>query len=239
MTTHQLSGVTTHGSPLTPDLTGTLAILRDAKLSGDIWLSSVEISTRFRSLHGVNLHWRTVQKMLLDSPTLVARRKRDNRWQFSIMKAGEEHLSPTGPGIVVVDPSNAVQAVSSLHSFLNSLSGIVSICDPWLDATTIEHLDACNPSSELKLLTVTVKDSGPLRRLASAFNQNRKLSVRISSSPQLHDRYIIDDEEMMILGSSLNGFGKKQCFIVKAGPDFRSTMLSAFELLWQTSTPWP
>jgi len=218
MSTHHLSGQN-HESPPSPGLSGVLVILRNAKSAGDTWLTSTEISNRLQNPHGVNLHWRTVQKILLDNPTLAARRKRENRWQFSIMKAGEEHLSPSGSGIIVVDPSHALQAVSSLHSFLGSLTGTVSICDPWLDATTIEHLDACNPSSVLNLLTVTVKDSGHLRRLVSAFNQNRKLSIRIASSSQLHDRYIIDDKEMMILGASLNGFGKKQCFIVKAGPD--------------------
>jgi len=37
---------------------------------------------------------------------------------------------------------------------------------------------------------------------------------------------------MVILGTSLNGFGKKQSFVIQAGPDIRQTLLAEFDHNW-------
>ncbi len=42
-----------------------------------------------------------------------------------------------------------------------------------------------------------------------------------------------------LLKKSLNGFGKKQCFIVRAGDDVRRAMLTAFDTNWVTAVAWP
>jgi len=65
---------------------------------------------------------------------------------------------------------------------------------------------------------MNVRDTGPLRRiLAAAKTAGYEIEVRVVGSRTLHDRYIIDDNEMVILGTSLNGFGKKQSFVIQAG----------------------
>jgi len=43
---------------------------------------------------------------------------------------------------------------------------------------------------------------------------------------------------MYIIGTSLNGLGKKQAFVIRAGQDFRTTMIGAFDSLWVVSNPW-
>ena len=63
--------------------------------------------------------------------------------------------------------------------------------------------------------------------------------IRVDGSAPLHDRYIIDDSIMTILGTSLNGFGKKQCFIIQTGPDLRAVVLPVFDGLWKSATTWP
>jgi hypothetical protein len=114
------------------------------------------------------------------------------------------------------------------------------VCDPYLDYTTIEHLDACKSVAEVRLLTHNVKDSGPLRRVAAVMAADgRNLQIRRVASAVLHDRYIIADDCMYTLGTSFNGFGKKQSFITAAGEDVRAQMIAYFDNLWATATPWP
>ncbi len=55
----------------------------------------------------------------------------------------------------------------------------------------------------------------------------------------LHDRYIIDDSIMVILGTSLNGFGKKQCFVIQTGQDLRSVLIPVFDGAWNSGIIWP
>jgi len=54
----------------------------------------------------------------------------------------------------------------------------------------------------------------------------------------LHDRYLIAGNEVLILGTSLNGFGKKQCFVIRAGKSIAGSLAQTFDDLWSEATPW-
>src|SRR5262249_41085641 len=98
-----------------------LKALRDAKMQLDEpWLSVAHISKILRDHHGVGVHWRTVKSILLQNRSLVQRRKRNGRFEFCIMRAGEDLLADSGSEIVVIDPSNATKATVSLHALLAS-----------------------------------------------------------------------------------------------------------------------
>ena len=222
------------------DLDRILAILANAKRADSLWVSAVEISALLRDRYGLRVHWRTAEVLLKQDRTLADRRKHDGRWQFTILASGESRISAAGSPIVMVDPTSAIQSVLSLHAFLSALRGTVRVCDPYLDSTTLEHLDACAATASIRLLTKNVRDNGNLRRLVGAFGtQGRALEVRVASVASLHDRYIIDDDGMLILGASLNGFGKKQCFVIRAGQDVRSMATVAFDTNWSTGVVWP
>jgi hypothetical protein len=139
-----------------------------------------------------------------------------------------------------VDPDAALQATMKLHDLLSKLVGTVRICDPYLDETTVEHLEACPKANPIRLLTMNVRDSGRLRRLlGAARSSSYDIEIRVVASRVLHDRYVIDDTSILILGASLNGFGKKQSFVIKAGPDIRSMVVVEFDTLWSAATVWP
>jgi hypothetical protein len=79
-----------------------------------------------------------------------------------------------------------------------------------------------------------------LRRVIDAFDTaTRRLLIRKTSKSVLHDRYLLEDSSMRILGTSLNGLGKKECFVIKAGDDMRATMLGVFDKRWNEAQPWP
>jgi hypothetical protein len=152
----------------------------------------------------------------------------------------EQELGAAKSTVTFIDPAQAFGATLSLHDYFSKLEGLVRVCDAYLDSTTLEHLHAVDTTVPVKLLTKNVKDSGELRRLAAAWKaEGRTLEIRVDNSAPLHDRYVIDDVSMLILGTSLNGFGKKQCFVVKAGPDIRSVLTPAFDTLWAGAAPWP
>lgn len=220
------------------DLERILAVLHNAKLAGTQWQTAVQISGSLRDECGISLHWRTIQTVLMGSREFVDRRKRQHRWHFTILTAGERLISETSEPITLIEPKKALQAVISLHKLFSNLNGTVRICDPYLDPATIEHLDAC-ADVQIRLLTKNVRKASQLRRLISAFQGGKRhLEIRIASHGSLHDRYILDDSSMLILGTSLNGFGKKQCFVVKAGNGIRNVVLSDFDSKWQSATNW-
>ena len=227
---------------LTTELDQALAILFLSKASGEgNWLSAAEISRVLQEKYGISFHWRTVQAVLgQNEEGLVARKKKGGTWHYSIMHFGEQRLAALGPSIVVIDPANAVQAVSTLHASLSTLRGQIQVCDPYIDGATIEHLSVCPKGAIVWLLTKKIQDELKVKRLHSAAaTQGVSIGVRVASSAALHDRFIIDDNSTLILGTSLNGFGKKLCFVVRAGEDIRRSMLAFFDSAWNRATPWP
>ena len=220
------------------DLTRSLMVLQVEKDNANSWLSAVDISTILRTRFGIRLHWKTIHTALYAHPQLADRRKRNLKWQFTILKKGSDHIAGGTSSIVLVDPTNALQSVLTLHAFMQSFTGQISLCDPYVDQVTFEHLDACSPHNSIRLLTRNINRDNLVRRMISASRtQGRVLDVRIASAPVLHDRYMIDSSRIIILGTSLNGFGKKQCFLIPAGPDIRRIMLADFDREWNNATP--
>jgi hypothetical protein len=155
-----------------------------------------------------------------------------------LLAQGERLLAGANEHSVFVDPTKAIQATIGLHALLAGLKGTICVCDPYLDATTVEHLDSCSKSSEIRVLTQAVRSSGKLTRvLAAARNVFSRFEVRTPAIQDLHDRYVIDAHTMYILGTSLNGFAKKQSFITVAGPDLRAAMLADFNRRWSGGSP--
>ncbi len=204
------------------------------------WLTCADISRLLRQDWGINIHWRTIWATFDKNRTLVTRRKRGHKWHYAILAKGREILKASDNKVTVIDPKNAIQHLRSFHDQLSELKGCIYICDPYLDASTLEHLDSCAEGTYISLLTHNIQDSGRLRQLISAFpSTKRKIEVRKTKKAVIHDRYIIDKKGMLILGTSLNGFGKKQCFIISVGQDIRSTMLDSFKRHWSEAVPWP
>lgn len=217
-----------------------LALLASSKAAGTAWLTASQAASALLSSHGLPLHWKTIQTILIENGTLAARRKRNNKWEFTITGAGQEQVSSGANPILFINPTKAVRAVFTLHEFFASLKKTLRICDPYLDTVTLEHLDACTAATSIRLLTYHIADTSTLRRALAAFaSQGKLVEVRKPASDILHDRYLIDENSMLIMGTSLNSFGKKQCFVIKAGQDIRSAVLAHFVSLWNSAMPWP
>ncbi len=208
--------------------------------SNEPWLTAAEISKRLREVWGLSCHWRTISTELDKDKTLVARRKRNHRWQYFILEKGKEIVGRTENLVTLIDPKNAVQHTSTLHDHLETLEGRIHICDPYLDSSTLEHLDSCSKDTEILLLTHNIQDTGRLRQLILAYPATgKRIEVKKTQKATLHDRYIIDKKNMFVLGTSLNGYGKKECFVIKVGQDIRKLTLDSFKGHWDKALVWP
>lgn len=217
-----------------------LALLSNSKSAGVGWLTASKMSASLLNDHGISLNWKTIEKILSENPKLAARHKKDKKWEFTITNPGQEQVSSGNNPILFVDPMKAVKAVLSLHEFFQDLKGSVRVCDPYLDLVTVQHLEVFTNATVIRLLTHKVSDTPTLRLAVTALgSQGRQVEIRKPAADVLHDRYVIDDTSMLILGTSLNSFGKKQCFVIKAGQDIRTALLNNFNQLWNAATVWP
>jgi hypothetical protein len=224
--------------PLHQALAGLIRHVGPAPLGS---LSSLELSRFLMDNYGVRLHWRTIDALFGSARELVQRRRKEGRWHYRPLGGAVLALRPEQEdAITLVDPDQAVQATIRLHDVLAGLSGTIRLCDPYLDDVSLEHLASAPRGSRVAILTSNIRDSGKLRRLLGAFRtEGRVVEIRTARAGVLHDRYIIDDPSMLIMGTSLNGYGKKQSFLIRAGADLRQQMLKFFATEWAAGSPWP
>jgi hypothetical protein len=117
---------------------------------------------------------------------------------------------------------------------MQSLTGLVRLCDPYVESASLDLLAEASAAREIRLLTVNISKPPTFTRDLGLFRKEhpQAINVRQVAPGKLHDRYAVDDSRMLLFGTSLNGLGKKQSFIVEVGPDMRSNAIAAFDGEW-------
>lgn len=124
-------------------------------------------------------------------------------------------------------------------NIIGSLDGDLAICDPYCGPRTLDILVESNVLN-VRLLTRTTNLSGPnkvqaLRRLLKDFAKEYPyIQVRDYPYPHLHDRYILSDDTLLLVGSSLKDLGNKDCFLARfPKDDFKDVYESVLQLFNQ------
>jgi len=202
------------------------------------YMTPAQISDILCDREGIHVPRQRAAGILQKESRTVARKRYQGRNRYKIMKQGIEEIRPASLSSIYVDPELALTQIRRMEEILASLKGDLKICDPYVENKTIDFLAECRSSSSIKLLTSNVLKESKLRRDLAAYDKEhtRKIEVRISLNGVLHDRYILHEEGMLLLGTSLNGFAKKQSFLVSLGPDIRAATETAFNRMWVSAT---
>jgi hypothetical protein len=196
-----------------------------------------EISDFLHDQCGVPISRQRVSAVLSKEISTVARRRIRKRWHYKVMKAGEIELEAIGQATIFIEPETGLSKIRQTEEVFNSLKGTIRICDPYVDNRTLDFLAQARHADAIRLLTVTITHGTAFRRDLAAFKSEHgdRLEVRISSKNDLHDRFIVWDEGVWAIGTSLNGLGRKQSLIVPLGNDLREILLQAFDRQWNSS----
>jgi hypothetical protein len=200
-------------------------------------LSAAEISDILRDSQGIDIPRQRVTGLLRREVGTVSRVKKDGKRYFKIMRAGEQEISTATVSPLFVDPTQAFSATRKLVDIIGGLRGDLRYCDPYVGSRTLDFLSDCKASQSIKLLTVTIHNSAAFKADLSAFQRERRgfLEVRVLPQGYLHDRYIIHNDGMLLLGASLKDVGKKQSFVVAVGSDVAQSAATAFDGHWQAA----
>lgn len=177
--------------------------------------------------------------MLTSANGAVIRKPRSSPVRFVLMKWGINRIREQQMDVLLIDPMKAFTASQRLDELLNGLKGYVLLCDPYVDDNTLVVLSSISTSCGIKLLTLNISDPAKFRQRFVAYTKEfGNVELRVSSTPDIHDRYLIDASRMWLIGTSLNGIGKKQSFIITVGPDVRGLTEQGFNKRWNQSTKW-
>ncbi|MCY3577528.1 MAG: hypothetical protein OXH53_09470 [bacterium] len=203
------------------------------------WLTSHQISQALLDGYRVDVPRQRVQSLLDSNRKLALGRRAKGRRHYRILDEGQRRIvSARNTAVLFIQPEHALTGIREVQELLATRTGTIRICDPYLAPRSLDFLASLKSAAGIRVLTHQIqqeaalkRDLKPLRLQLSAPVEIRRLAARL-----LHDRYLIDDSEMIILGTSLNGLGLKQSIVVKVGADLRSTVLSEFDELWSQAS---
>ena len=120
---------------------------------------------------------------------------------------------------------------------------MIRICDPYYGVRTLDSLDHIPTAGRVRFLTGQTTEEG--RRLRGAMRDFRRerpnIVFRRAARPsELHDRYVITNEQLLILGHGLKDIGGRESFIIRLSrdqsPDLIRETIATFDTRWSNAT---
>ncbi len=189
-----------------------------------------------------------VQRALARAGDAVARRRVNRTPLFRVMGPGEKVLlrQAAGDGLHAIYISGTAPWSDRrlvVSKAVATLTGHVRIVDKFFGVESLDFLHAFARTRRISFLTEKLSgDVGHLRREVSRFRKEFPNSeFRIyPRKHELHDRYLVSDREVWLIGHGIKDFGSKESFVVVLkdpfGKDLRSILRDSFDQRWVVST---
>jgi hypothetical protein len=211
-------------------------------------LSAEEIASIIRDNKEISIDAKSITNSLNRANDKIHTYKVDGEAYFEIMKPGKDHLlSLKKEGYIEIfyfepgKPYSNKREVSK--NILYNLKGELSIVDPYCDIKTLDILKEVKKTT-VKFLTRAdnLKDRKPrfLQQLKDFKIENPQVEVRDYPHDDIHDRYIISSESLILLGHSIKDLGNKESFAISLNKDANKNLVEAiienFNRRWKEST---
>jgi hypothetical protein len=146
--------------------------------------------------------------------------------------------------VVRIEGGRPHTARQHLGDLMSSLTGTVRICDPYYGERTLETLDHLPKKTAIRFLTSKTNESAlKVRGAFRDFAKERKnAEFRVLAPPNdLHDRYVLAQDSLLLVGHGLKDIGGKESFVVRLDrslvPDLLDTLTASFDARWPTAVP--
>lgn len=150
------------------------------------------------------------------------------------------------PQVWYVTAGSTYEAHQGITEIFNTLSGDVCVCDPYYGTGSLARLAELSGCSSVRFLTKN-PDSKEKTFLPRSITEFRKSYPQIEfhqySGNDLHDRFVLTDDEFIILGHGIKDIGGKDSFVVRIARDIAEDTIdsvrNAFDAKWAKATDLP
>jgi len=166
---------------------------------------------------------------------------------YKVMTRGrreaEKLLNAGSLDLVYIEGGKPRTARKELKDLLVTLSGIVKVCDPYYGLRSLEALELFPVTCRVRFLTAQTNESvrrltGPIRDFKQE-HPNTELRVYPNSN-ELHDRYVLSRDRMLIVGHGLKDIGGRESFVISIGRSLGRDLLNQvsrqFDTRWSRAT---
>lgn len=196
---------------------------------------------------GVAVKKLSINRALAGASGYISTKKEENETSYKLMTKGKREIEQALGGekitVVRVEKNQPRSARIKLGDILKGLNGAVKICDPYYGVRTLDLLDNIPANIKVQFLTSKTNESG--RKLEGAMKDFKKecpnIEFRIAKEDAgLHDRFVITNNLILILGHGFKDVGGKESFIIRLDkelvPDLIEETQKSFDLKWNDGT---
>ena len=190
----------------------------------------------------------SITNSLKRAGTRIHRHREGNETTYEIMRPGREHVRSLGGANSVYalyfEPGKRYSAKRLfVREVMNELRGEVKVVDAYCGTRTLDILASLTVTS-MSLLTrlenLPPHERGALtREIADFKTEHKNAAFRDYPSRDIHDRYILTDNKVILLGHSMKDLGAKESFCVVLNPgdsgDLCELVRSSFSAKWALS----
>lgn len=174
--------------------------------------------------------------------------KKNGLLEFEIMKNGKDylisHMKETPVDLFYFEPGNKYKSQKILsEDIFSQLKGELKIVDPYCDKRTLDILENAGTNNvkfltQLKNIHDGRKKRSFIREVRAFQSAYPNFEFKDYQNNDIHDRYIISDDSIVIVGYSLKDFGKKETFavILDKNMDIHNQLIKNFDDKWNNSS---
>jgi hypothetical protein len=212
-------------------------------------LTAEQIASVIRDVKEVSIDAKSINYSFTPAKGKVHIYHENGEVYFEIMKLGKDHLlSLVKQGSVEVfyfQPDQKFSTKRTLsRSIMEGLQGQLQIVDPYCSERTLDILrDIKNRSVEFLTRVENLKEKERerfLRELQDFKPECPNIEFRNYSNTDIHDRYIISEKSLVILGHSFKDLGSKESFAIVLDKGTSKNIVEAltenFNRRWKRST---
>lgn len=177
-------------------------------------------------------------------PLVTAARLEHLRSQLGVRDVTSPSAAQTT--VVQIEAGKPHTAHLEVAKLLQSLTGEIRICDPYYGTGSLYRLAELANAASVRFLTHKPdgKEKPFLPKAKKDFVTERPtVEFREHVGNELHDRYVVAADELVLLGHGLKDIGGKESFVVRldralAG-DTIDALRESFDQKWQAAKPLP
>ncbi|MGA2242792.1 MAG: hypothetical protein ABSH11_12275 [Verrucomicrobiota bacterium] len=203
-------------------------------------------------VRGVALDEVQVERTLARAARRVIKRKfdkTDTKSAYAISEKGVAYLESkyaiSGIKALVVDGSKPwTDRHLTLPEIASELKGRICVVDKFYGSSSLAILHHFKHGRPLQFLTGKTNESATVfsRELRDFQKEVPSMEARIySAHHDLHDRYIISINALVIIGHGIKDIGSKESFLIllkgDTTADLRKTLLDKFDSRWKIASP--
>lgn len=212
-------------------------------------LTAEQIASITRDVKEVSIEPKSITNSLNRAGDKVHIYHENGQVYFEIMKPGKDHLiSQIKEGsmqIVYFEPDKQYTSKRLLaKNILASLKGELRIVDPYCSERTLDILkDIKNEHVKFLTRVDNLKEKEKTRFIRELRDfKSEKLNIEFGNyaNTDIHDRYIISSDSLVVLGHSIKNLGSKESFAVILSKDTNRNIFEAvtenFDRRWKQSS---